>query len=356
MSYDFDDEDHARTQAAQAKSPAVLAALERGKGNRGGGGSGSSGGDHTKEAIESGKYTEVKVRLQLFYAAYPTGAIQTTKVKLYSADEFEDGKPRIRVDAKAWRTPDDPHPGTGTSWMVVPGTTPYTKNSEVENCETSAWGRAIAAVGIAIDKNIATVQEIRMKAGGEVEAPSLPAAQLAAAAAEAAGVTPVPDNAGDTAPEPSANPPVQESTEAGPSGNAEEATETAAEPEAAPEPVQTVKGQGKGKKEAPEAKPDTRMPEQVVADNKAAGIVEEPDTEAQVVAEVEAALTGDGEGLTMEEFSRLAREKFVPTGQIQSVVRGMIEAKQIRQVGKLSELTNQERLTVLLAAIAKQEG
>jgi hypothetical protein len=331
VSYDgFPDDDAPRRGQP---SPAVQAALERGRGgNRGGG---SSGGDHTREAIESGKYTEVKVRIQAFYAAHPDGRLVTTKIKVFEPDLFADGQARVMVKAKAYRTPDDPLPGTGTSWMIIPGTTPYTKNSEVENCETSAWGRAIASIGIAIDQNIATSQEIRMKAGGEVEG-SGPAAALAEAAARLAGVTPVPVNGAGTAPAAPEEAPVQESTAVEPAHEpvtgpvevltapeANEATETAAEPEAAPEPVSKPKGQGKAKKEAPEAKEADPPPAQ--------------------------------SGLTYDEFKNLAREKFIPNGHIQAVARELMEAKSLRQVGGVKDMTDEERLVLLLAALAKMD-
>lgn len=114
-------------------------------------------------------YIEVRERLQLFYAAYPTGSVVTVKAKL---EKGSDDKDRVTVKALAYRTPDDPHPGVGHSWMVVPGKTPYTNGSELENAETSAWGRAIAAVGIAIDRSIASAQEVLSKRQDE-PAPTL---------------------------------------------------------------------------------------------------------------------------------------------------------------------------------------
>jgi len=106
-----------------------------------------------------GDYTEVKVRIQEFYAKYPDGRIMTQRVKVITKVD----PPRVMVQAAAFRSPDDDHPGIGTSWMTLPGKTPYTNGSEVENTETSAWGRAIAAVGVAVDKSIATADEIRNK-------------------------------------------------------------------------------------------------------------------------------------------------------------------------------------------------
>ena len=76
-----------------------------------------------------------------------------------------DGTPRVWVKALAYRSPDDAHPGVGWSWMVLPGSTPYTRGSELENTETSAWGRAIGALGIGIDKSIASGDEVKSKEG-----------------------------------------------------------------------------------------------------------------------------------------------------------------------------------------------
>ena len=71
-----------------------------------------------------------------------------------------EGKTWIIGRAYAYRTPEDPRPGIGTAWEVVPGMTPFTKYSEVQNVETSAWGRALAAIGIGIDKGVATWDEV----------------------------------------------------------------------------------------------------------------------------------------------------------------------------------------------------
>jgi hypothetical protein len=109
-------------------------------------------------------YVEVKERIRLFYEAHPDGRLVTSEVRMTTEP---DGTPRVIVQASAFRTADDPHPALGWSWMVLPGTTPYTRGSELENTETSAWGRAIGALGIGIEKGIASAQEVRAKAGNE---------------------------------------------------------------------------------------------------------------------------------------------------------------------------------------------
>jgi hypothetical protein len=114
--------------------------------------------------FDLGDYVEVKDRIKLFYELYAQGRLVTADVKVSSEP---DGTPRVFVQALAYRTPDDPHPAVGWSWMVLPGTTSYTRGSELENTETSAWGRAIAATGILIDRSIASAQEVQNKDGAE---------------------------------------------------------------------------------------------------------------------------------------------------------------------------------------------
>jgi hypothetical protein len=46
--------------------------------------------------------------------------------------------------------------------MQIPGATPYTRGSEIENCETSAVGRALVMAGLP-SKRVASDDEIRAK-------------------------------------------------------------------------------------------------------------------------------------------------------------------------------------------------
>src|SRR6476661_5567255 len=87
-------------------------------------------------------YIPVNDRIAAFYEKYPEGSIQSEMVEL--------SETRVVMRAYAYRTPDDPRPGVGYSSLEIPGRTPYTKGSEIENCETSAWGRAIAALGFQV--------------------------------------------------------------------------------------------------------------------------------------------------------------------------------------------------------------
>ena len=95
-----------------------------------------------KKEFALGDYIEVKDRIARFYELFAGGRLVTTEVR---ATSEPDGKPRVWVQAAAYRTADDPHPGIGWSWLELPGATPYTRGSELENAETSAWGRAIGS-------------------------------------------------------------------------------------------------------------------------------------------------------------------------------------------------------------------
>ncbi len=111
----------------------------------------------SKGGFNLGDYVEVRDRIRLFYEAFPSGSIVTEQAWV----SVDDDVPRVWVKALAYRAPDDPHPGVGHSWMELPGKTTYTRGSELENTETSAWGRAIGSCGIGIDKSIASANEVR---------------------------------------------------------------------------------------------------------------------------------------------------------------------------------------------------
>ena len=102
------------------------------------------------------EYVDVKTRIELFYAKYPEGSIQFEFMGVMA------GNPDyIWGVAKAYRSPLDPIPATGTCSELAQGKTPYTKGSELANLETSAIGRAIGAAGLGIGKSMASKQEVQ---------------------------------------------------------------------------------------------------------------------------------------------------------------------------------------------------
>ena len=85
------------------------------------------------------------------------------------------GQTFVVYHAAAYRDDTDRRPGHGIAWEPFPGTTPYTKNSELMNAETSAWGRAIMAVGLP-SKKIASLQEVRNRQSEQPTVAMRPAA------------------------------------------------------------------------------------------------------------------------------------------------------------------------------------
>lgn len=105
-------------------------------------------------------YVDVAERIQDFKDAHPEGSLQTLdwSVRDVAGNTF------IVYRAAAYRTPDDQRPGHGVAWEPFPGGTPYTKNSELMNAETAAWGRAIIALGLVANRKLASRQEVRNRA------------------------------------------------------------------------------------------------------------------------------------------------------------------------------------------------
>ena len=100
-------------------------------------------------------YIEVKDRVKQLKKDYPDSVIQTDVIELTDT--------RVTIKAFIYLDNEGKKPTTGHSFMNIPGTNPYTRGREIENTETSAVGRAIANLGYAIDKSIASRDEVQSK-------------------------------------------------------------------------------------------------------------------------------------------------------------------------------------------------
>jgi hypothetical protein len=103
-------------------------------------------------------YEDVATRIQRFYKKYPEGSVRTVFREFVQVA----GKDVVIIEARVYRHPEDRHPGTGTAMELVPlpnGRFPW---SSIEVCETSAWGRALASIGLGGQK-IATRDEVEAK-------------------------------------------------------------------------------------------------------------------------------------------------------------------------------------------------
>jgi hypothetical protein len=122
-------------------------------------------------------YIDVATRIVEFREKYPEGSLQQVKYELlevpvYTKDKEtgEVSQSAVRVylayTAAAYRNPDDKLPGVGTAWEPIPGPTQFTRDSEMQNAETAAWGRAIvAALAADTKKGIASRDEVASRKG-----------------------------------------------------------------------------------------------------------------------------------------------------------------------------------------------
>jgi hypothetical protein len=103
-------------------------------------------------------YIDVATRIVEFREKFPQGSLQQVSYEFVNVN----GKDWIIYTAAAYRSPDDERPGIGTAWEPIPGPTNFTRDSEVQNAETAAWGRAmVAALAVDTKKGIASSEEVR---------------------------------------------------------------------------------------------------------------------------------------------------------------------------------------------------
>ena len=105
------------------------------------------------------EYVDVAERIRMFAEKYPEGSLQGDGYFVRDPDEKIIGYHYV---ARAFRTQTDERPGVGTAYEPIPGKTQFTRDSEVQNAETAAWGRAIVALGFNT-KKIASVEEVRAR-------------------------------------------------------------------------------------------------------------------------------------------------------------------------------------------------
>lgn len=114
----------------------------------------------SKQASWNDNYIDVAERIVEFREKYAEGSLQQVSLEFKEVDS----RWWVIYTAAAYRTPDDARPGHGTAWEPIPGKTNFTRDSEVQNAETAAWGRAIVAVLAADTKRgIASAQEARQR-------------------------------------------------------------------------------------------------------------------------------------------------------------------------------------------------
>ena len=120
---------------------------------------------------EDSDYIDVAARLAEFREKYPDGRLRpldpANPYRIETITGF-DGKGSevkqtfIVAVCAALRHENDPNPGVGMAYEVFPGRTNFTRGSELQNAETSAWGRAIvAALAADTKKGVASQEDVR---------------------------------------------------------------------------------------------------------------------------------------------------------------------------------------------------
>jgi len=101
--------------------------------------------------IQGKEYVQVNERLKYFRAAYP-------KYSLIS-EVIEKTETTILIKATIYNEKDRAV-ATGLAEEKA-GSSYINKTSHVENCETSAWGRALGNLGIGLDTSVASAEEVQ---------------------------------------------------------------------------------------------------------------------------------------------------------------------------------------------------
>lgn len=116
-------------------------------------------------------YTTVNDRLLELFKRHPNARIQNTAPAVVQFN----GREWWMVTTTIWRDVDDPMPCIASAVEPV-GSTPYTRDSEAMNCETSSIGRCIilvGGIGIIVGGSLASRNEVQNRQGG-ASAPTSP--------------------------------------------------------------------------------------------------------------------------------------------------------------------------------------
>ena len=114
-----------------------------------------------KTGKDIGDYVEVNQRIKAFRMLYPEGTIETEMLSnengvcVFKASVYSDG---LYYEDKEFRI--KKLLGTGTAYEKE-NSTFINKTSYIENCETSAVGRALAMCGIGIETSVASAEEVQ---------------------------------------------------------------------------------------------------------------------------------------------------------------------------------------------------
>ena len=113
--------------------------------------------------IKGKDYVEVNQRIKAFRQLYPEGYIRTGLVSLEDGMcviKAEVGINHVGLTKDGYFTTDEVILATGFAYEKEQSSY-INKTSYIENCETSAVGRALGMLGIGIDTSVASAEEVR---------------------------------------------------------------------------------------------------------------------------------------------------------------------------------------------------
>ena len=112
--------------------------------------------------IKGKEYAQVNQRILAFWSLFPEGRIVTEKLR-------DDGQ-RCDIVARVYADRESVEPiATGHAYEVTQGN--VNRTSYVENCETSAVGRALGMLGIGATESLASAEEVQSAIMQQEDAP-----------------------------------------------------------------------------------------------------------------------------------------------------------------------------------------
>lgn len=112
-------------------------------------------------SFDLSNYVDVPTRIRQLRAKHPEAVLRPANPEQPFTIVEIGGREFIVYVAACYRSPDDKMPAIAVAAEPVIGQSSFTRNSELMNAETSAWGRAIMAALAVDEPHIASREEVQ---------------------------------------------------------------------------------------------------------------------------------------------------------------------------------------------------
>lgn len=102
-------------------------------------------------------YVDVPTRLKMLFERYPNASVVADPPCIREIG----GRSFIEVTITITCNDEHNRMARASAWEPFPGTTPYTEDSEMMVCETSAAGRACGLLGLGLRSSVASLEEVQ---------------------------------------------------------------------------------------------------------------------------------------------------------------------------------------------------